>query len=254
MVHESVGAEAALGALRDGEVVPDLIVIAQTFPGQFSHHEVDQLRRLAPLSQIVGIMGSWCEGEMRTGAPWPGVVRTYWHQWAARSSQQLERLAKGKCCSWTLPSTTTEEERLLADQGLHGHCPHPDPLPKGEGTSSFFSGLVVISAQSREMAQWLTAACRGHGYATVWQRLPARPQVAGAAAAIFDGTDLGSEEYRELQRLVAAVHPAPVIVLLAFPRIEDRDRARSAGAAAVVSKPVNVDDLIWEVGGRVDSG
>jgi hypothetical protein len=247
--------------LRDGEVVPDLIVIAQTFPGQFSHHEVDQLRRLAPLSQIVGIMGSWCEGEMRTGAPWPGVVRTYWHQWAARSSQQLGRLANGKCCSWTLPSTTTEEERLLADRDVDCRVRETHQSSSGNimvrftrPTSPAVRGLVVISARSCEMAQWLTAACRGHGYATVWQRLPATPQVAGAAAAIFDGTDLGSEEYRELQRLVAAVHPAPVIVLLAFPRIEDRDRARSAGAAAVVSKPVNVDDLFWEVGERVGSG
>ena len=70
---------------------------------------------------------------------------------------------------------------------------------------------------------------------------------AGAVAAIFDSADLGQDQCGDLNRLVATLHPAPVIALLAFPRVEDHRRALSAGAAAVLSKPLAVDDLFWEL-------
>ena len=88
-VEGFLGIEMAEAALCEGKVMPDLIVIAQTFPGQFSHQAVERLRRLAPLARVVGLMGSWCDGEMRTGSPWPAVVRTYWRQWTARCHRQL---------------------------------------------------------------------------------------------------------------------------------------------------------------------
>jgi CheY-like chemotaxis protein len=83
-VHRFAKTAAAATALAEGQLVADAIVLAQAFPGQFSHQAVDRLRRLAPLTRVLGLMGSWCEGEMRTGSPWPGAVRTYWHQWPAR--------------------------------------------------------------------------------------------------------------------------------------------------------------------------
>ncbi len=70
-VRELTDLDSAAAALRAGEVGPDVIVVAQAFPGQFSHEAIDRLRRLAPLARVVGLMGSWCEGEMRTGSPWP---------------------------------------------------------------------------------------------------------------------------------------------------------------------------------------
>jgi DNA-binding NarL/FixJ family response regulator len=223
---------AALAALAAGQIVPDVIVVVQAFPGQFSHSVLDRLRRLAPLARVIGLLGSWCEGEMRTGSPWPGAVRTYWHQWAIRCDRQLCRLAKGESCAWALPPTATEEERLLADMG--------EAWPQRQG-------MVVIWAQSREMAEWLSAACRSRGLATVWQRPPITARVEGAVAAIFDGGDLGEDQSHDLERLVAALHPAPVLTLLDFPRVSDRAHAFSVGAAAVVSKPVAVDDLLWEL-------
>jgi CheY-like chemotaxis protein len=219
---------AAAEAMAAGQVVPDVIVVAEAFPGQFSHRAVDQLRRQSPFARVIGLMGSWCEGEMRTGTPWPGVARTYWHQWAARCDRELRRLAEGQNCAWMLPPTATEEERLLAD------LTHPWPPRRG---------LVVIRARSHEMTEWLSAACRSRGYATVWQRAAAAARVEGATAALFDTAELNENENGELRRMVATLDPAPVIVLLSFPRADDSKRALSAGAAAVVSKPLAVDDL-----------
>ena len=47
--------------------MPDLIAIAQSRRGQFSQTEINQLRRRFPLVPIVVVVGSWCEGETRSG-------------------------------------------------------------------------------------------------------------------------------------------------------------------------------------------
>jgi len=70
--------------------------------------------------------------------------------------------------------------------------------------------------------------------------------VEGAVAAIFDGGDLGPNQCDDLRHLADTVHPAPVVALLAFPRMEDYRRARSSGAAVVLSKPLALNDL-WEI-------
>jgi DNA-binding NarL/FixJ family response regulator len=64
---------------------------------------------------------------------------------------------------------------------------------------------------------------------------------------IFDATDLGPQERDALKKMAAGLHPARVIAMLSFPRVEDRRRALSAGAAAVLSKPLGVEDLFEEM-------
>ena len=34
---------------------------------------------------------------------------------------------------------------------------------------------------------------------------------------------------------------------MSFPRVEDRDRVLAAGAAALLSKPLLLDDLFWQL-------
>jgi hypothetical protein len=275
-VHTTSDLPAATAALTEGAIVPDVIVVAQAFPGQFSLSAIASLRRLAPLAPVVGLMGSWCEGEMRSGSPWPGTVRTYWHQWTARCDRQLRCMAGGECCSWTLPPTATDEERLLADAGLCGRVVHPQAmdtsvtvgvavkLPPQQGAvelpprraavqppapypSRSNRGLIVIHAQSSDMAHWLAAACCSKGFATVWQRASTVGSVEGASAAIYDAADLGDDDCRQLQRLVRALRSAPVLVLMNFPRSEDRRRALSTGATSLLSKPLLADDVFCEL-------
>jgi hypothetical protein len=260
--------DAAVVALEQGRVAPDVIVVTQAFPGQFSHAAIERLRRVAPLARVVALLGSWCEGEMRSGRPWP-AVRTYWHQWAPRCRRQFQHLVRGESCSWALPPTATEEERVLADAsgqwpvasgrnevdswqsavGSESEITSPQPLapsPSSNPPSPFPlppSSFVLIRSRSREMWSWLSAACRTRGGAAVWQRDGNVVEAIGATAAIFDATDFGATESAELRRLAAALQPAPVVALLSFPRIEDHHRAIQSGASVVLSKPVAVEDL-----------
>jgi CheY-like chemotaxis protein len=224
--------ESAAAALSAGQVAADVIVVAQAFAGQFSQRAIDRLRRTAPLARVLGLLGSWCEGEMRTGKPWPGAIHIYWHQWPPRCDQELGRMCRGESSAWGLPPTAIEEERLLLGAD--------SPMPKQQG-------LIAIYTRLLEMQDWLSAALRRRGCSTVWLRPPHSPGVEGAAAAIFDGSDCRGQQLSQLEHLAATLRPAPIIALLDFPRVEDRNRALAAGAAAVVSKPLHLDDLFWEL-------
>ena len=111
--HVTSVADPALAeaVLRDGHLVPEVIVLAQAYPAQFSHASVDRLRRLAPLSRILGMMGSWCEGEMRTGKPWPAALRIYWHQGLPRCAQQIDYMRRDECSAWGLPISSIRTTR-----------------------------------------------------------------------------------------------------------------------------------------------
>lgn len=228
---------SALALLAEGRIAPEVIVVAQAYPGQFSHAAVDRMRRLAPLARVLGLLGSWCEGETRTGQPWPAAIRVYWHQWETLVRRELARLGEGTPSTWSLPITASEEERLLFAQEQPGHR----------------EGLIVVSTPEFEMQDWLRAACARRGYSSVWL-LPQHPApVESATAAIFDGDDCRGDEAESLARLAAALAPTPVLALLDFPRIDDHHRALAAGARAVLSKPFAVEDLFWRVD-RVVSG
>jgi CheY-like chemotaxis protein len=246
-VAEFIDPDIAAAALAENRVSPDLVVVAQSFPGQFSHQMIDRLRRLTPLARVLGLMGSWCEGEMRSGSPWPATLRTYWHQWPTRCNRQLRRLATGRSCSWALPPTATEEERLLADASSRRPGiadSRADLTDSGADIPVCPGGPVVIHSPSREMADWLSAACRDRGLSALWQRDSALARVEGASAGIFDAADPCDDQCDSLRRFAAALRPAPIVALLSFPRIEDHQRAMSAGASVVLSKPVAADDLL----------
>ena len=185
-VAEFADAGRAAAALAEERFSPDVIVVAQAFPGEFSHEAIDRLQRLAPLARVVGLMGSWCEGEMRSGSPWPATARTYWHHWPVRGRRQFRGLAAARLCSLALPLTATEEEHLLADVA-DGH-PEQEAMPTG-------GAVVAIRSRSVEMADWLSAACRKHGWTTNRQCDSLLEWPEGTVAGVFDLADLGDHEW-----------------------------------------------------------
>ncbi|MBN2579419.1 MAG: response regulator transcription factor [Pirellulales bacterium] len=223
--------ERALGSLAVGHIVPELIVVAQSYPGQYPTEMLERLRGTAPLCRILALLGSWCEGELRSGQPWPSVVRLYWHQWSARAERELTRLARGECPSWGLPVTATDEERL---QTLTGGS--------REGKPRF----AAIFSRKRAHYEWLAAACRQRGWASVWIENLRQRHVQGVQVLLYDvSTDV--DPLPEIQECARRFHPAPITVLADFPRIEDVRRMHAAGAAAVLPKPVLLEDLFWQL-------
>jgi hypothetical protein len=222
---------SALQELARG-LAPSLIVVAQLRPGEFSDDQIDALRRAAPLTPIVALLGSLCEGETRNGRPWPGVVRVYWHQWRQQAGFELAALKAGRLSAWSLPATASEEERVLASV----------QRPFGAG-----QGAVVVAAACRAMADWLGDACRDRGYSVI-RLSPSRPvEGAGAAAVLWDAGLAAATREAELSALRTMFPGAPLLVLVDFPRIEHCERLLAAGAAAVLAKPVLLASLFSQL-------
>ena len=227
--------------LPDLPVLPDLIVIAQSRTGQFNVQQVDRLRRLAPLSRVLGLLGSWCEGETHTGKPWPAASRRYWYNWTSGFHHELNRILNGKCPAWGLPDTTTLDQHLLWSV---------------DDSQVERQGWIVIAATRHETAEVLSDACRGRGFGTV--RLDVRRDVSSrpattrfhverATAAIWEGIQCDPSEATQLARFTQALGNVPTVALLDFPRSDGQDRARAAGATSVLGKPFLLNDLFMSL-------
>jgi ActR/RegA family two-component response regulator len=215
-------------APAEGEGEPAAIILAQSYPGQFAAAAIERLQALAPLARIVVVAGSWCEGEMRSGRPWPGAIRLYACQAEPRLRRELAALLAGEPTPWTLPPTATEEERLLA-------AAERDVPPR--------QGQVAIFGRRAALTDWLAAACRQRGYTATIAAPDDVAVVTAPHAAILDCDDLDAMAVAEARELAIRLAPAPLIVLAGFPRADQVRAALAAGAAAVLAKPIAFDDL-----------
>jgi len=215
---------------------PELIVLAQSWPGQLSPGGVERLRRLAPLARVSELLGAWCEGQARSGSPLPGTIRQSWHQWLARMTPDFQRAARGEQPTWCLPATAGDDERLLA-------AAQPQPQPA--------RGLIAIHSRHAETAHALCDACPTRGFSGIWLRPRGGPYLAGIRGAIWDSPRgwTAAECAGELAALRQGVGlgEAPIVALVDFPRVEDCRHLTAAGAAAVVSRPFWLDDLFGQL-------
>ena len=215
-----------------GRLNPDVIVVAQSRPGQISPPQVERLHTASPLSRLVALVGSWCEGELRSGRPSTGVIRILWHQWQPRLIPFLQPGSAPVPGTWRMPRTASLDEQLAATVG---------PVwPRREG-------LVAIHADARETFLALSDACHEGGYATVWYPAEQAVTASGVVAALADSVSGDAREVRFLRHVVQRHRPAPVIALLDFVRRQDYDLAKAEGVSAVLAKPLLVYDLLWHL-------
>ena len=226
----SADLDAAVALLASESDPPDVIVLAAARPGLFSQQDVVSLLRRAPLTRFIGLMGGWCEGELRTGQPWRGVTRVYWHEFVPRLAEELT--GANTCGRLVMPRTFTESELSGIASAL------PEARPRG---------LVVIRAASLETYQAIAEACHAIGHSTVWAS-PRQPAfVTGAAVAVWDVAASIEFDRAELSRFAKQMQGAPVIALIGFPRASDRQLAFDCGASCVVSKPYLLQELWTEL-------
>jgi CheY-like chemotaxis protein len=222
---------SSVDSLDGHEQPPDVIVLAQGRPGEYPADDLQRLRRWAALAPVVALLGPWSEGEMRSGEPLPGVVRVYWHQWLPRFERQMAMFARGICPAWGLPPTSTDEERLLWSN---------------RHSRAKYEGVIAIVAERREMADWLADACASLGLTTV--RMVPCPQAdpRDIAAVLWDTFSVDDDAI-DLTALKETFVDVPIVAVTGFLRTDQRQRLLAAGAAAVLSKPLLLEDLEWQL-------
>jgi len=213
-------------------LIPDVMIVAQSRPGQISPQQIERLHAASPLSRLVTLAGSWCEGELRSGRPCTGVIRILWHQWQPRLVPFLQSGSAPVPATWRMPRTVSLDEQFAATVG---------PVwPRREG-------LVAIHADARETFLALSDACHEGGYATVWYPSEQAVAASGVVAALADGVSCEAREVSWLRHVVQRHRPAPVIALLDFVRRQDYELARAEGVSAILAKPFLVYDLLWRL-------
>ncbi len=228
---------AAAKLLAQAGRPPEVIVLAESRPGEFADASIHALRRLVPLARVWRLLGSWCEGEPRSGHPPAGCTSTYWHQWQPRWAQALDDRRMGNCPPWALPVTLSAEERTLAASER--------PLPMG-------SGLIAICSRQAQTASALADACRSSGYGTLIVSERRRWDATGARAVLWDAAVEQLTDRDGVRNLRAQAGGAPLLALVDFPRAEDCLCAAEAGVAGVISKPFLLDDLLWHLASAPD--
>ncbi len=199
-------AAAALDHLHLGQKGFDLAVLACPRP-LVTTDPAEAIREAHAPKPLVQLLGTWCEGEGRTGKPIEGVERLFWHAWPAWLSQ------------WQDSHQMQELEQRL-------------------------SGVVEVRSHDAEFAKSLVKAL-GASQPAVWSPNRVHALSPPPAAILWDGSQLDGREADDLfttcQR--ASTTKTPVIALLDFPRPETVAAARAIGAAAVVGKPFSIERL-----------
>jgi hypothetical protein len=224
-------------ALFDEQAVtpPELVIVAQSRPGDVTHREVKLIQQRFPLAGVVGLLGSWCEGETRTSNPLPGITRIFWYDFPLWWRRQLALRAAGLCPDSARPfqsdSPSRNPKSIHPALQVFRNCP----------------GVVVLRTQYSSTAQVLSDVLTRAGFATVHQpRGQLHPFVRGASAAIWEGAQLNDWEVADLSDFCRRLSrdATYVIALLDFPRRDRVARAHEAGAAVVLGKPWHNADLI----------
>ena len=231
LVRFADAAEVARDSIRS-EARPDVIVWATSRPGINRARGVELLRGRAPLAGMVALLGSWCEGETRTGRPVSGVVRLFWYDFPNWWRRQIALLESGNCPDWAQPATA-EANNLGTQKSLR--------------IRGGFNGLILLQTTCWETGDVLADVLRRRGYATAWNRPGGHhASVRGAAAGIWEGRQLDEPEVIQLSAFCRrlAKDGAPVIALADFPRRDRCEVATRAGAAVVMGKPWLNADLL----------
>jgi hypothetical protein len=209
----------------------DLVVLAQSRRDQFLEADVERLLTNFPSVPIVGLLGSWCEGESRSGRPFPGIIRIYWHQWEGRYSQFVEQLEKSGITSWHAPRTTTESDHVVA-QTIRKDL-------------SLGSGIIGVSAWTRSEFDMLDDAIGSLGLRCRWVERSIWDAASSATVSVMCvvADSWTAELEKRIRWLNSEIPDVPFVLLLNYPRQSDSESIEAAGISAVVSKPFELQDL-----------
>jgi CheY-like chemotaxis protein len=213
----------------------DLLVIAQARRNQFSTAQIEKLQSQFVNLPMVALLGSWCEGELRSGAPWPGVTRVYWHQWQGRYEQFVNQLDQAGITDWHAPRTSSVADRVASQ--------HVDGL--SDSAAELHMGYIGISAWTHIQYEMVADAVKQFGWRSRWvERAIWDAATSRLVSAIcVDANSWASDLENRLKWLREELPEAPLVLLLNYPRLDELESIHQAGVREVVSKPFELNDL-----------
>src|SRR5262245_34618790 len=206
---------------------PDLVVVLQAWPDQYSESEVHDLIALCPLARIVSCYGPWCDSDGRTRTIWPPAVRVSAAAAQGRLAHELTGLRQRESASATLPLTASRAEIFEFDfDGPQVVESRPAALT-----------MVVISPD-RRWREMIASSLKATGVDVFDSQAEARPQ-----AIIFDADPWDDVRMEALRAVRAKNELARIVIAVGFPRPDLEFGVFQSGADSVWFKLAPLQEL-----------
>jgi hypothetical protein len=200
---------------------PDLAVVFQHWPGEYTAGDADRLLTLLPLARWICVRGAWCESDGRNGTVWPDAICV-----PARSAAPRIRLERSVLdgTANALPLTASRDENFTFN-----HLPrHNDSSLVAVGETR----KVKVLTNDRELRRVLCDLLTADGF-SVETSLQAD---SSPAAIVWDADLISPIHCDELRRLHTAYPHAVIIALSTMAHPEDVEVLLARGADDVVAK------------------
>jgi hypothetical protein len=200
---------------------PDLAVVLQHWPGEFTDSDADRLLTLLPLARWICIRGAWCESDGRNGCAWPDAICV-----PARSASSRIRLERSVLngTANALPLTASRDENFTFE-----HMPPHNEMPQAAAGNGRSVATLTNDVELRRVLHDLLVA-GGFNPATSLEGDSA------PNAIVWDADPISPDRCDELRRLHAA-HPHAVIVAIStMAHPEDIEVLCACGVVVVVPK------------------
>lgn len=205
---------SGLAALMSDGWYPDLIVVLQSWPDQFSAADVHHVLARCPLARLVCCFGPWCDSDARTRSVWPLATRVPVAAAGRRLARELALFDLRSGSLAPLPLTASRTEIFEFD--FDG--------PPDDRQSSLQGTTVKVISPDREFRQMLEAAVRTRGGAGC-------DNAAGRPDLIFFDADPWDHPRSESLQAIRREHPeTKLVACVGFPRPDLEAALRAAGA------------------------
>ena len=208
----------------------DLVVVAQSRRSQFLANDVEVVQAMFGITPVVSLLGSWCEGESRSGTPLPGLIRVYWHQWQGRYTRFVQQLEQSGITSWHAPRTSAVSGQIEANS---------------RPPQSQQDVLVGISAWTKGQHDMVADAVGHFGWKSCWveRSIWDAHSASPLAAVCVEADSWCAQLANRIRWILNEVPQAPIVLLLNYPRESEWDEMQACGVSEVVSKPFELGDL-----------
>ena len=208
---------------------PTWVLLECPTPKSLSQADFDAWKRRFPISALVAVQGSLCEGELTLNKPL-GAHWVFWYDFLATLPREYEAGKLGRATVWALPETAQRDARVLADLERERRWPTPPrtkPLNVRIETDDFAQFALLRDFFQREKG------FQG-GVSVIFE---GEPEVL-----LFDFPDFRDATRERFLRLRKDYPQAKPIALLEFPRLEEWQWCEANGAS-VFPKPFRWTDL-----------
>ena len=208
---------------------PDWIILLSGHPGEWGSAAVLRVRARFPLARVIHLLGSWQEGERRSGRPLAGTWPVLWHRWLPFFDREWRALEAGQPGQLAAPVTVGMAELVEVE----GRWQMPGRRRR-----------VQVRAAAAVAAQGLVEACRELGHEVVEQQ----PEVVLGDESGWsrEGLLLGNLAGEAgSERFLGRALGRRRLVISAGVRWQEVRQWLDDGVGGVIAKPFLLGDLAW---------